>query len=94
MSTSKLIEQVVQGRGPRETLDALLEELPSVQDIARDVHRELTARGLTCQVHASKREANVVYVLLEERSFAADAVVDIYERSYPELRFLVDVDRG
>lgn len=91
MGTSKLIEQIIHGKGPREILDALLEEIPSTQDLARDIYRELQARGLTCQVQASKRDVNVIYVLLEERSFAADAVVEIYERAYPEIRFLVDV---
>lgn len=93
MGTQRLIEQVIQGRGPKDALDALLEELPSSQDIARDVQRELASRGLTCSVHASKRERNVVYVLLTERSHAVDAVVEIYEAAYPEVRFLVDVDK-
>lgn len=86
----KIIEQVSQGRGPRSVLDSLLEEIPDTQQIAKDVAEELQSRGLVCQVQASKREANVVYVRLEEKNQAADAVMDIFEAAYDNVHFVYD----
>jgi hypothetical protein len=85
-----LIEQVSQGRAPKSVLDAMLDEVPDTQEIARDVSRELQSRGLSCQVQASKKEPNVVYVLLEEKNQAADAVLEIFESAYEGVQFVYD----
>lgn len=87
----KLVEQVVSsGQDTSAVLDAMLrEDLPDLPQIAHDIQGELKSRGVVCAVVPSRKGDSVVYIELHERSFAADAVVDIFEAAYPEIKILV-----
>lgn len=85
----KLIEQALTGRSAHDLLEEYADEMPSLAALAKDVYQELQARLIEGTVEPSKKEGNVLYVLVESRDYRVDAILEVFEHAYPEVRFLL-----
>jgi hypothetical protein len=84
MSTKRLIDMHLSGKGARHLIDAVLEELPPLPAIRTSLLRDLP-KGSRVRVDEAD---SVFYVDCADRYVLKERLA-FYERAYPEIDFVV-----
>jgi len=93
IKSRQLVDQYLTGKTSKELFDLLEEVLPTKTSVGQDIVRELSARGINCSSKPNRAADNIINIMLEEKSFAVDAIIEIYQTAYPEYRILPVVEK-
>lgn len=86
--SNSLIDSYLSGKNAAYLVDAILEELPPLEEIRRDILRDLP--GATIRF---ERGSNLVFIDHND-SLLLSEMIKYYERVYPELEFAPDAPRN
>lgn len=83
----RMIEEYLEGTSAAQLLDHIDEVNP--QTIVRDIYHSLKSRGVDSRVDISRSEPDVINVIIERKTYLSDAIVELFEHTYPEYRIVV-----